>query len=91
MNELGETERDALLARIEGALDAGARLLVLEPLAGGISPWWSSWRDALAPRGIEESELRAKVALPPLLADVDRATGLRHAELGARLLHGPHP
>jgi hypothetical protein len=91
LNELAPDERDALRAGIERGLRRGVRVLVLEPLAGSISPWWAEWRDALAPLGIADDELRVHPALPARLAEIDRATGLRHAEIGARLLHGPHP
>ena len=52
---------------------------------------WAEWSAALASRGVRDRELRVRPALPPFLAEMDRATGLRHGELGARLLSGPHP
>ena len=91
VNELAADERSALRAGLETALDRGARLLLFEPLAGRVVPWWAEWSAALASRGVRDRELRVRPALPPFLAEMDRATGLRHGELGARLLSGPHP
>ncbi len=91
VNELPDAERERLCEALDAALARGARLLLFEPLAGAAAPWWPDWSAALAPRGVHDAELRVRPALPPLLAEVDRATGLRHGELGARLLHGPTP
>ena len=89
VNELGERARDALLAALLGALAAGARLLLLEPLAGPATPWWRAWADALAPLGVEEPRAKVRVVLPEWLARLDRAARLDHRVLGARVLIGP--
>jgi len=91
VNELGEPERERLREGLDAAVARGARLLLFEPLAGSAAPWWPAWSAALAERGVRDAELRVRPALPPLLTELDRATGLRHGELGARLLHGPSP
>ena len=89
VNELAEPAREATLARIQAGLERGASLLLLEPLSGAVSPWWEDWVSALAPHGVVPEELRLRPRLPPRIAEMDRATGLRHQEIGARLLHGP--
>jgi SAM-dependent methyltransferase len=89
VNELDERARAGLLAGLRRALAAGARLLLLEPLAGPASPWWREWADALAPLGIEEPRDKVQVALPEWIARLDRAAGLDHRVLGARVLLGP--
>jgi SAM-dependent methyltransferase len=89
VNELGETDREGLREGLDAAVARGARLLLFEPLAGGTAPWWPEWSAALAQHGVRDAELRVRPALPALLSELDRATGLRHGELGARLLHGP--
>ncbi|RIK94817.1 MAG: hypothetical protein DCC71_23075 [Proteobacteria bacterium] len=88
-NELAERERDALLGRLSGAIADGARLLILEPLAGAAVPWWHAWRTQLAPYGAEDFECKTPVALPEWIARLDKATGLDHRVLGARALAGP--
>jgi SAM-dependent methyltransferase len=89
VNELEEGARERLLDALRAALAAGARLLLAEPLAGPVSPWWRSWADALAPFGIEEPRIKVPVALPAWIARLDRAAGLDHRVLGARVLVGP--
>jgi SAM-dependent methyltransferase len=88
-NELGEGEREALLERIVRAIGFGGRLVLLEPLAGAAVPWWRNWRETLTPLGVEEHECKVPVALPEWLARLDKASGLDHRVLGARLLVGP--
>ncbi len=90
VNELDADEaRDALLAGLGERLAAGARLLVFEPLAGSASPWWDAWARALAPRGVASLQVKVRVALPEWVTRLDRAAGLDHRVLGARLLAGP--
>jgi len=89
VNEMDERARAELLARILRAIEAGVRVLVFEPLAGPANPDWSAWAQALAARGVQEAAPKVRVALPAWLADLDRAAGLDHRVLGARLLAGP--
>jgi len=89
VNEMDDSTQTELLAALADALEGGARLLVLEPLAGPATPWWPTWTRALGARGVEDGELRVPVTLPEWLARLDRAAGLDHGILGARLLAGP--
>ncbi len=88
-NELAAPERDALLERLVRAIGFGARVVLLEPLAGAVVPWWPAWRNALSPLGVDEIECKVPVALPEWIARLDKASGLDHRVLGARLLAGP--
>ncbi len=89
VNELPPDPRERLLRGIEAALARGARLLVLEPLALSAAPWWPGWAERLAPRGVEEETLRCTLDLPVWIQELDRACGLDHRELRARVLLGP--
>lgn len=89
VNELDERARAGLLAGLRGALAAGARLLLLEPLAGPATPWWRAWATALTPLGVEEPREKVRVALPEWIARLDKAASLDHRVLGARVLVGP--
>jgi SAM-dependent methyltransferase len=89
VNECPAAAREATLPALERALGRGARLLLVEPLAGAAAPWWEVWRGALAARGIRAAEIHAAGELPDFLRRMDRAAGLRHDVLGARLLWGP--
>ena len=88
-NEMAEAEREALLERIGRAIGFGARLVLFEPLAGASVPWWRTWREALEPLGVADFECKTPVALPEWIARLDKASGLDHRVLGARLLAGP--
>jgi SAM-dependent methyltransferase len=85
-NELPDEGRAGLLAALLRGVARGAAVVVAEPLATAAAPWWGEWTRAFAPAGGRAREARARLALPPALARLDRAAGLDHAELGARLL-----
>ena len=88
-NEMTARDRDELLERLVRAIGFGARVVLLEPLAGAAVPWWPAWRDVLTPLGVIEHECKVPVALPEWIARLDKASGLDHRVLGARLLAGP--
>lgn len=89
VNELSPDPRERLLRGIEAALARGARLLVLEPLALSAAPWWPAWAERLAVWGVEDRTLRCALDLPAWIHEMDRACGLDHRELRARVLLGP--
>ena len=89
VNEMDEPAQAGLLAALSSAIEAGVRLLLLEPLAGLATPWWPAWARALGAQGVADGVLRIPVTLPEWLARLDRAAGLDHRVLGARLLAGP--
>jgi hypothetical protein len=86
LNELREPERrraeDALLR----AAERGARILVLEPIARRITPWWDDTARRVVACGGRADEWRIPVELPPLLRLFDTAAGLDHRELTVRTL-----
>jgi len=89
VNELAERARRELWETLVPALAEGARLLLLEPLAGPASPWWRAWADRLSPLGVGEPRHKVQLALPDWIARLDKAAGLDHRTLGARVLLGP--
>jgi SAM-dependent methyltransferase len=88
-NELEREARARLLAALREGAARGAGVVVAEPLAGAAAPWWRDEVRALAAAGGRVAEARAALRLPILLARLDRAAGLDHRELGARLLVVP--
>jgi SAM-dependent methyltransferase len=86
VNELADAARDALLRRLLDRAADGDRVLIVEPLAGFVAPWWNRWREAFAAIGGRADEWRIPVELPPIVAKLDRAAGLHHRELTARSL-----
>lgn len=86
LNELPAESRlrveDALIA----AATRGVRVLVLEPIARGIAPWWEATAARFVAGGGRADEWRFPVELPRLLDTLDRGAGLRHDELTGRSL-----
>jgi hypothetical protein len=86
LNELENEARDRLLSQLVERASAGDRLLVVEPLAGFVAPWWNRWKRIVEEAGGRADEWRFRVALPAIVAKLDRASGLNHQELRARSL-----
>ncbi|MEO7190043.1 MAG: class I SAM-dependent methyltransferase [Vicinamibacterales bacterium] len=89
VNELAQPARERLL-QIVGTLAArGTALLVVEPIARQVTPWWTGWREALQPFGAVSSDWKFDIPLPPLLRDFDRDAGFARQTLTARTLWIP--
>jgi SAM-dependent methyltransferase len=86
LNELPAEDRDQLLARLLDRRSPIGQLLVIEPIAGFVTPWWPAWREAITAVGGRHDEWRIVADLPPLVATLDRAAGLNHRSLTARSL-----
>ena len=89
VNEIDAGPREELRKALRAVLGRGARVLIAEPLARSVSPWWESWCEALDAR----SEIvKLRIERPAWIEEMDRASGLDHSTLGARvLLAGPTP
>ena len=84
VNELQPQDRDELRKRLDASIDRGARVLIVEPLARAVSPWWDSWCETLDARS---EIIRLRIERPAWVEDLDRASGLDHSTLGARVLY----
>ena len=80
----GAARRLARSARPYAA--SGGRVLIVEPLAGFVAPWWGAWQRAFEASGGRAHEWRFDVKLPAIVEKLDRAAGLNHRELKARTL-----
>jgi hypothetical protein len=90
LNELPKAARDRLQTQLVEAAGRGVRVLVIEPLARTLTPWWPSAE--LQIRSIDggrADEWRFPITLPPSLQRLDKAAGLEHRELTARSLYCP--
>lgn len=87
LNELPAPVRERLEARLIESAARGVRVLVIEPIARRLSPWWSDAAARVERAGGRADEWRFAVDLPPPLDLLDRAAGLNHRELTARSLY----
>jgi SAM-dependent methyltransferase len=86
VNELSEATRDRLLPRLLSHAERGGRILIVEPLAGFVAPWWQTWERAFQTAGGYANEWRTREALPAIVEKLDKAAGLNHRELTGRSL-----
>jgi hypothetical protein len=86
INELDNASRERLLPLLVAAASQGAAVLVIEPLARGVTPWWDDWAEAFSAAGGRADEWKFDVALPPPLARIDDTAGFSREGLGARTM-----
>jgi SAM-dependent methyltransferase len=86
LNELADGARLAVMQRLFDRARAGARVLVVEPIAGFVARWWDEWCERAVAIGGRADEWRFRLELPPIVAKLDRAARLDHREITARSL-----
>jgi Methyltransferase domain len=91
LNELADPARAALLHTLFERRGHRDRVLIVEPLAGFVAPWWNDWADVFVAAGGRADEWRINADLPPIVTKLDRAAGLNHRELTGRSLWLPGP
>ena len=86
MNETSEDVRSTLLRRyLQGGAN-GVRILIVEPIAHRVTPWWRNWRRAFEDAGGRAYEWRFEADVPESVRRLGRAAGLDTRELTARSL-----
>jgi len=86
LNELADPSREALLPRLLDRAARGDRLLIVEPIAGLVAPWWDTWRRAVESMGGRGDEWRFRMERPAIVAKLDHAAKLDHREVTGRSL-----
>ncbi|MBM3820329.1 MAG: methyltransferase domain-containing protein [Acidimicrobiia bacterium] len=89
LNEMPDAVRRGLEDRLIDASRRGTRVLILEPIARGLTPWWEATAERVKAAGGRADEWRFTAALPPLVRVLDTAAGLDHRELTAKSLYCP--
>ena len=89
LNELPGPQREQLEDRLIEAIGQGVGVLVVEPIARSITPWWNLTASRIEAAGGRSDEWRFPVDLPPGLRLLDKAAGLDHRELTARSAYCP--
>ena len=88
VNELDPALRTQLLAALIRAAGRGARVVVIEPIARSISPWWDEWAAALGRLSGtgRADDWKFDVPLPPALDRLNEAAGFSARALSARTI-----
>jgi hypothetical protein len=86
LNEIGEAPRQALQQPLLDAVQRKCRLLVIEPIATRVSPWWDEWSAPFVAAGGRLDQWRFQADLPDLVQRLGRAAGLRSEWITARTL-----
>lgn len=89
-NELDAAARAKTLPALIALADAGAVVIVIEPIARRAAPWWNDWAAVVVEAGGRADEWTFDDALPPTLARLDADAGFDRRQLKARSLRlGP--
>jgi hypothetical protein len=86
-NEWPPSARDEMRGRLLDLVAGGHALLVIEPIAGGVAPWWREWASAFTSAGGQTDEWRVRAPLPDIVSRLDRAVGLDHREITGRSIY----
>jgi predicted RNA methylase len=86
LNELPDAVRIRIEDRLVDTAAQGGRVLVIEPIARGVAPWWDALSSRVTAIGGRADEWRVPIDLPPILEKFDRSAGLNHRELRFRSL-----
>ena len=87
VNELLDAPRGDLRERFLRHAKRGGHVLVVEPIAGFVAPWWNEWRETFeSAAGGRADEWRLRAPLPAIVGKLDRAAGLNHREITGRSL-----
>jgi len=89
LNELPSDRRGRVLEQLFAAGAHGVRVLILEPIARAVAPWWDDAASQTARAGGRADQWRFRASLPPLLQTLDKAAGLDHRELTVRSIWLP--
>ena len=87
MNELPEAVRQRVEDALLAAAARGVSVIILEPIARAVTPWWDRTAARVLTAGGRADEWRFSVDLPPFLRLMDKAAGLDHREITARSLY----
>jgi len=84
LNELPTPKRTLAIDALMDLASRGASVLVVEPVARRLVPWWDAFASRAVGAGGRSDEWRFPPALPPALADLDEAAGFDREALSAR-------
>jgi SAM-dependent methyltransferase len=81
LNELPDGARGRVEQQLCDRARRGGRVLVLEPLARGVAPWWPYTAERLIALGGRADEWKLTIEAPPVVRLLGTAAGLNYREL----------
>jgi len=87
INELSAGDRTRALERMTRWAVSGHPILIVEPIARAVTPWWDEWSASFTRLGGRADEWRFDADLPELVAKLDEAAGLNHRTLTGKSLY----
>lgn len=90
VNELADKTRDTLLeSLLNRHRQFGSQILIVEPIAKKIAPWWPVWVDAFQACGGRTDTWHVRSTLPTQLKLLGQSAKLHHTALKGRSLYLP--
>jgi len=81
LNELSDAARDRVEQQLCERARQGGRVLIVEPLARGVVPWWPDMAQRVTALGGRVDEWKLTVEVPPIVRLLGTAAGLNYREL----------
>ena len=89
LNELPDSARETAWKTLLSTASRGAPVLVVEPIARKLTPWWDQVSLEAFACGGGSDDWRFTADLPDIIQRLDRAAGLDHREITARSIFIP--
>jgi SAM-dependent methyltransferase len=86
LNELPDDARRRVEDQLCERVRRGGRVLILEPLAKGVVPWWPDTADRMTAIGGRADEWKLAIDVPPIVKLLGTAAGLNYRELRFRTI-----
>src|SRR6185436_14709893 len=86
VNELAPEARERLLEALLAQAGQGNQVLVVEPIARGLTPWWPAWSSRFAALGGRDDDWKFEAGLSAVTLELGRAAGLRPLPVTGRSL-----
>jgi len=86
LNELSDDARSRVEEQLCERAQRGGRVLILEPLARGVVPWWPETADRMTALGARADEWKLAIDVPPIVRQLGTAAGLNYRELRFRTI-----
>ena len=87
LNELSDAVRRGVEDQLVAHAARGGRVLILEPIARAITPWWDETVARMATVGGRADEWKFRAEVPDLVARLGKAAGLDYRELRLRTIY----